>query len=137
MSLETTTVALRLWGNDLDPYAVTALLGCAPSRARRKGDVRRSRVTGQDYVAKTGSWQLMAPDRADGDLDRQAAEVLGKVTSDLSVWRILNERYRCDLFCGFFMGSGNDMVRLSAATSRMVGARGLELVFDIYDAVES
>lgn len=134
MSLETTTAALRLWGDDLDSDAVTALLGCAPSRARRRGDVRSG--TGQNHVAKTGSWQIKASDRAGGDLDGQVAELLAKVTGDLSVWRALNDRYRCDLFCGLFVGSGNDMVYLLAATSRMVGERGLELVFDIYDAVE-
>ena len=32
--------ALRLFGDDLDPDAVTAALGCAPSRGWRKGDRR-------------------------------------------------------------------------------------------------
>ncbi len=132
MPLASTTAALRFRGDDLDPDEVTELLGCAPSRARRKGDVGRGPAT----VARTGSWQLRVAERPGGDLDGQVAGLLGRVTSDLSIWRTLNARYRCDVFCGLFMRSGNDMAYLSAATSRMLGERGLELAFDIYDAVE-
>lgn len=55
-------VTLRIFGDDLVPSEVTALLGCEPTTAYSKGDVRIGSKTGNRYVEKTGRWSLSAED---------------------------------------------------------------------------
>jgi hypothetical protein len=43
-------VRFRVWGDDLGPDTVTAVLGCSPSVAWRKGDQRIGRKTGQIII---------------------------------------------------------------------------------------
>jgi len=52
-------VALYLRGNDLDPAAVTKVLGVSPSRFQCKGE-KRVTSTSREYVAKIGMWGLIA-----------------------------------------------------------------------------
>lgn len=60
------------------------------------------------------------------------AELLGKVTSDIAVWREVAHTCRVDLFCGLFMGSGNDGLSVSLVAERqfrkVVGYRQIPLV---------
>lgn len=75
----------------------------------------------------------MAKETQPEDLDGQVAELLGQVTSNLSVWGNLTARFRVDLFCGWFMGSTNEGVQISSETLLALGQRGIMLSFDIYE----
>jgi hypothetical protein len=125
---------LRLFGDDLNPDEISALLGCEPEEAWRKGD-ERFRRSGEPtgYFRKTGHWRINSGRLEPADLDKQINELLRSVTSDVNVWRSLSERYSMDLFAGIFMSTGNDMLELSASTLAALGNRGISLMFDIYD----
>lgn len=126
-------VCIRLFGDDLDPDEVTALLGAQPTTACRKGDELVGR-TGRVRIAKTGSWRLSATRREPEDLEAQIFELLDQLTQDLRSWSSLTERYRTDLFCGIFMGSFNDGLPISAKALLALGQRGIDLDLDIYEA---
>ena len=129
-------VTLRIIGDALLPDEITRLLGCAPTRARRKGDVIRGKVTGRERIAPTGTWQLEAEARDPADLDRQVNEVLHRVTKDPEVWARLSRAFRLDLFCGLFMERSNEGMALAPSTLAALGGRGIELSLDVYGPVE-
>ena len=112
------------------PEEVTSLLGAPPTRAERKGEGIPTR-TGE-RTARTGGWRLEARATEPENLDAQVSELLGLLTPDLEVWRTLHERYRLDLFCGWFMNENNEAVSISPSTLLALGQRGIELGLDIY-----
>lgn len=132
-----TTAGLRFFGDELDPDRVTERLGCSPSGSQRKGEVIVGRKTGLERIAKTGMWRLRVPDRSPGDLNAQIAELFAMTTDDIPVWHELAASFQADLFVGFFMGGGNEMIEISASTMQEIGRRHLSILFDIYDNPES
>jgi len=133
---ERSTAVLRFFGDDLDPDEVSALLGCNPTSAVRKGDILTMGSTGRTRIAKTGRWSLNAADCGPEDIESQVFAILGGLTGDMDVWRSLSKRFEADLFCGVFMGSGNDGLVLSPKALLALGQRGIALELDIYDSVE-
>ena len=129
-----TTATLRLFGDDLDPDMVSALLGAQPTHSSRKGEARRSKSG--PLVAKTGSWLLSASDQSPGDLEAQIERLLAGLTSDLEVWSDLGRRFRIDIFCGLFMEDGNEGLVLSPRVLGALGERGMEVSLDIYRPTE-
>lgn len=128
-------VTLRFFGDDLVPEQISALLGGRPTVSYHKGQERVGSHTGVVRIAKTGSWRLSAVDRKPEDLEAQIFEILEQLTQDLAVWDSL-ARYQPDLFCGVFMGSGNDGTSISAKALLSMGQRGITLGLDIYDFVK-
>ncbi len=135
-AFETSTATIRFFGDSLDPDEITIRLGCSPSNSARIGEESVGKKTGQRLTAKTGRWLLSSPDKKPANLDVQIQELLAQLTSDLSVWRELTSQCSADLYCGLFMASGNDGVRLSASTLFALGSRGLEICLDVYDPSE-
>ncbi len=121
-------------GDDLDPDEISSLLGGEPTFSQRKGDQIIGKVTKRVRVAKSGMWSISVSDREPGDLDGQIAEILNPLTQDLEIWKDVVSRYRADLFCGLFMGSGNDGLSLSPESLLALGSRGIMIDFDIYNA---
>jgi hypothetical protein len=128
--LARSVAALRIIGDDLVPEEVSSLLGAPPTRAERKGEAIPTK-TGE-RIAKTGGWRLEAMATEPENLDAQVSELLSLLTSDLEVWHTLRERYRLDLFCGWFMNESNEGVSISPSTLLALGQRGIELGLDIY-----
>lgn len=128
-------VTLRFFGDDLQPDEITAMLGARPTAAHHKGQQLTGSQPGAVRSARTGSWRLSALRREPEDLEAQIFEILDQLTSDLAAWQSL-EPFRPNLFCGLFMGSGNDGVSLSPRALLALGQRGIELGLDIYDADE-
>jgi hypothetical protein len=128
MPLRQSTVALRIFGDDLVPEEVSALMGCEPTRSYRKGQLRQA----PSYLAKTGTWLLEAADAEPGDIEAQVVEVLGRVTHDAKVWQQLGERFELDIYCGAFMQTGNEGIELSPQTLLLLGQRGLALGVELY-----
>lgn len=131
--LNKTVATLRFFGDELDPDELTRLLGSVPTTGVRKGGVWLT-TNGTEKIAKSGSWRLESTDQSPGDLDTQVAELLGNLTSDVTVWTDLSERYRADIFCGLFMEDSNEGISLKPSTLTAVGERGLILDLDIYSA---
>jgi len=123
-------VALRLFGDELDPGEVTRLLGCAPTKCARKGDV----IPDPKYhrVERRGRWLLDSACPRTVPLDEQVEALLARVTGDLEVWKDLGRRFKMDLFCGVFMDEENRGFLLEAGLVRKLSDRGLAIGFDIY-----
>jgi hypothetical protein len=133
---ESSVVTFRVFGDDLVPAEISALLGCGPTSAAAKGDVR---VIGNDrvkYVEPTGRWKLCSADRSPEDVASQISELLGRMTSDLAAWKLLGSRYSMDFFCGVFMGSSNDGLVLPPEILLQLTTRGIGLELDIYDCLD-
>ncbi|ASL48723.1 hypothetical protein bAD24_p00060 (plasmid) [Burkholderia sp. AD24] len=130
--LQRSRATLRIAGDELIPDEISHLLGCLPTSSRRKGEEISGKTSGQKHVAISGLWRLTASPREPEDLDGQIDEILIRLTDDLKVWKALSQRYSVDLFCGLFMGCGNEGLSLSARSSKLLGARGIELGLDIY-----
>jgi len=133
---DSSVVSFRVFGDDLVPAEVTALLQCEPTRAFAKGDVRIGKKTGNRYVEKTGRWSVSAADRHPEDISAQIAEILGKLSADPTVWDLLASRFTLDIFCGVFMGSSNDGLEFSPSVLGELSKRGISLCLDIYDKSE-
>ena len=131
-AIDHSVATLRLFGDDLVPDEITALLGASPTESYRKGQELVGSKTGIVRIAKTGSWRLSAARREPEDLEAQILEILGQLTQDLTIWESLT-RYQPNLFCGLFMGSSNDGLPLSAKALLSLGQRGIALGLDIYD----
>jgi Domain of unknown function (DUF4279) len=128
------TATLRIMGDTIVPEAVTRLLGCKPTGAWRKGDVRYGKPTGREDVRRFGMWMLRAEDRESEDLNAQVAEILDRLNADSNVWASLARQYNIDLPCGLFMQRWNEDVSLSPKTLAALGSRGLKLWIDLYNA---
>ncbi len=135
-AIERSVATLRVMGDDLVPEEITRLLGCAPTKAQLKGEVFRNAKSGKERIARFGMWRLNATDREPSDPDAQVAEILGKLSQDLEVWRSLTSSFRTDLFFGLFMKEWNEGLSLSPMTLMALGSRGIEADFDIYGPIE-
>ncbi|WP_371180717.1 DUF4279 domain-containing protein [Xanthomonas sacchari] len=127
-------VSFRIFGDDLVPSEITSLLGCEPTRAFSKGDIRVGVKTGNRYVEKIGQWSLAAEDSYPEDIPAQISKILGNLTEDPAVWASLRSRFTMDFFCGVFMGSSNDGLEFCPAVMGALSSRGISLSLDIYDA---
>jgi len=130
--LDRSVATLRIAGDDLQPAEISAVLGHAASKEQVKGEVFVGKVTGRSRTAKTGMWCLEATDTTPEDLDGQIAELLEKLTGNLSVWAQISTRYEIDLFCGLFMKISNEGLSISAESLKALAERGIELSLDIY-----
>ena len=126
-----TRASIRIFGDDLDPDAISALLGALATSSTRKGETYVSKL-GAVQTARTGRWLLQAAPRQPGDLDSQLVALLSSLTSDAEVWRSLVARFKADIFCGLFIKEMNEGLSLRPETLEMIGSRGLPLGFDIY-----
>jgi hypothetical protein len=103
-------------GEALIPDEITQLLGAAPTESRMKGDVRYRSREGRETIAKDGAWLLSADERTPADVDRQAAEIFGKLTDDLDKWKSLAQRFDVDFYCGWFMKDTNEDIEIAPQT---------------------
>jgi len=127
-------VALRIFGDELDPPEISTLLGATPTAVRKKGDIRTV-SSGQRVVARTGLWEFKAGRRSPGDLDTQVGHLFSLLSPDLTAWQHLAERYECRVDCGLFMRERNESGELRPETLALLVARGVVLTFDIYDPI--
>jgi hypothetical protein len=132
-SVDHSIATLRLFGDELVPEEITAMLGASPSEAYKKGQEIIAPSTGNVRIAKRGSWRLRAARREPEDLETQIFEVLAQLSNDLALWQSLS-RYEPHFFCGLFMSSPNDGMALSPKVLLALGERGIGLGLDIYDA---
>jgi len=71
---------------------------------------------------------------AEIELDQAINQLLDELNPDPAVWKDLNRQFKCDLFCGLFLGEGggNEGFSLVPETLRRLAERGLEVGFDLY-----
>ncbi|WP_243358964.1 DUF4279 domain-containing protein [Fundidesulfovibrio terrae] len=135
--LHRSAATLRIMGDELIPQSITKLLGCEPTSSHTKGQVVGTTSTGKEIVRKSGMWRLEATDCEPEDLNKQVAEILGKLPNDPGVWAQISKQFRMDLTCGFFMNESNEGVVISIETLLALGQRGIELDLDIYGPTQN
>jgi hypothetical protein len=123
--------SLRIFGDDLIADEVSRLLGCSPTEAWTKGQVKVSR-SGKELIRKSGAWFLKVSDSEPENIDGQVSELMAQMTSNLEVWATVAQQYDVDLFCGWFMEVSNEGVSVSVHTLSLLAERGIELSLDIY-----
>lgn len=131
-SIQKSVATLRIFGDCLIPADMSRRLGCSATAFQKKGDVILGKRTGTKRLARTGMWSLHSTDHEPENLDMQIVELLSKVTSDMDLWGDLAQTCRVDLFCGLFMGSGNDGLTVSPDSLAALGQRRIVLALDIY-----
>jgi hypothetical protein len=124
--IDETLAYLRISGDDLDPDAVTAALGSAPTYAFRKGEIYRQRT------AQTGRWVIDAAPSKPSDLDRQITQLLARMNSDIDRWKSITSRHETMFYCSAFMVQTNEGAELTPTTLLALGVRGISLGLDIY-----
>jgi hypothetical protein len=134
-AIKKSTATLRIFGDDLDPQNITQMLGAPPTQGWFKGEKGKHIAgpkAGDVRIAKTGMWRLEALDREPANIDAQIWEIFNQVTTDLTVWQAITEKYCVDLFCGLFMNKSNDSLEISPHSLAALGERGIQICFDIY-----
>lgn len=125
---------LRIWGDELIPDEISRVLGGRPTIAHSKGEeLRVASNPDQVRVARFGSWHLEATASVPEDVNGQVAELLSKLTTDLSVWASIADKFKVDVFCGLFMVESNEGFSLSTEAMSELASRGIEIGFVIYD----
>jgi hypothetical protein len=121
-------VCVAVYGEDLDPAEVSALLGCTPTSSHRRGDRRGPRSP----LYKRGAWLLEVRGTAPEGPEELVAKLLGQLPSDEGVWLKMGERYEVQLRLGIHMTGWNRGFDLSAALVGKVVRLHAKMGFDIY-----
>lgn len=127
-----TILTMRIVGEAVDPDAITARLGLAPTRAHHKGEPISPRVR---RPRPFGVWLLDSPLGRDRPLEEHLDVLLGLLEPRAEALRSLAaEGCPADLFSGHFMQRYNTGIELSPGVLGRVAALGLALDIDIYDS---
>jgi len=124
-----TYATLRIFRDDLDPDAVSSVLGIAPSDRHRKGDTRRS-----GYIEKSGAWFLSSKGHLQSkDVQRHIMWILDQLADRVGILHQLqDEGCSMDIFCYWVSASGQGGPTLSPELMRRLAEAELEVGFDIY-----
>lgn len=134
-AIQDSTVSLRLIGDDLDPEEVTRLLGCAPTRAWRKGDVRE--YSRGQVAQRTGVWYLASDTDRSVPPEEQVRALVAQVPADPAVWEALARRFHIDVFCGIHLDEWNRGCGFGPDLLRRLGEMKAALDLDIYGPDET
>lgn len=127
-AVDETRVSLAIYGDDLDPDAVSAVFGCVPSHCHRKGDQHRQ--TSPPF--STGAWILTVEGKAPHGPSMLIEELLARFPSDPMFWRPLIDRYRMSVRVGIHTEGWNRGFDVTAGAVAALARTGLELGFDLY-----
>jgi hypothetical protein len=126
-------ITLRIFGEQLDPDHISALLGCAPTTAERTGvPISSGRGT---RIPTKGRWSLTVESKdcyEDLDVEDGIKALLERLPSDNELWASLTSMYTVDVFCGIFVASSNRGFGVSSEASRLLSDRHLDIGFDLY-----
>lgn len=125
-------VALRIFGENLEPDEVSALLGCRPTESHHRGDP----LPGDpDHpAAETGSWLLAGEPDSDAEVESQVESLLGRLTADPDEWSSLTTRFSASLLCTLSPEQVDEGFEISPRLARSLAKRGLVIGFAVHDA---
>lgn len=120
-------LTLGIHGPDLEPNEITALLGCTPTSAHRRGEERR-----RSPPYSQGGWLLSVVAKAPVGLDELVRLLFARLPQDSAQWELLATRYTIRVSFGIFVGGWNRGFELSPASLRQLAMLGVPVGFDIY-----
>lgn len=120
-------LTLGIHGDDLDPDEISRVLGCAPSRAHRRGDARRCGIPWP-----RGAWLLSVEAESPTGPEELVHRLLDRLPADAAVWADLRRRYQVRLGFGIFTERWNRGFELSPEAIRRIDALGVGVGFDWY-----
>lgn len=126
--VDETEVCPAVYAEDLDPAAVTALLGCSPTSSHLRGERRSPRSP----LQKGGGWFLNVRGRAPEDPEELSLRLLDRLPRDESTWIKLGELHEVQLRFAIHKTGWNRGFDFSPATVDRVALLHARLVFDIY-----
>lgn len=118
-------LCLRVCGDDLDPAAITRLMGRPPSRSQQKGQAVLDSSGQFKRVARTGSWLLDHPQGAETTIEEGIESLLNGLPDEGRMWAALGERYQVDLLCDVFVRGINRGFGLSPQVLGLLAGRSL------------
>jgi hypothetical protein len=120
-------VSLRIFGDELEPESVSALLGGNPTHSHRKDEV----VDGDALPAATGAWVLETSLSDSAEIEEYVAELFSKLTTDLDEWATLSSQFAVDVRCELEVGESSDGFDLSPRLAAALAERGVVLSFAV------
>lgn len=135
--LNEATASFRVFGPDVDPVDVTALLGMEPSSSRRRGQELSSTTPEGERVprgvAREGGWVLDSACPRLLTLEEHLHALLDRLEPHTDVIAALRRQgFRVDLYCGYFQRSGQGGPTFSPAVLSRLSRLGVELGVDIF-----
>ena len=135
-SCRKTYSTLCIYHDDLDPDRVSERLSLAPTRAQRRGDIRKQ-LKDRTWRYPVGAWFLCSEGVvASKDARRHIDWILDKVQGKEPVLQDLrNVGCRTELRCFWVSAGGSGGPALDPTIMQRLASLGLELQFDFYDTM--
>lgn len=83
-------------------------------------------------IARTGSWLLDQPVRADSTIEEEIDTLLDSLAPEGQAWSTIGERYCVDLLCDVFVRGVNQGFEIEPRVMEMLAKRGITLGVDIF-----
>jgi hypothetical protein len=130
------TVELRIYGETLNPSAITSELGLQPSIVRRAGDSIGTKSYQYALWGYNGSKADDTPIRWKS-LEDGLAFLLTKLDHLKSKVEQYKSQYKIIFWCGHFQSTFDGGPTLSSSMLKRLGDFGIELFIDNYFSIES
>src|SRR5690606_28285796 len=114
--VDESSATLCVYGDDLEPAELSALLGVEPSRSFRRGH----RQTPDSRPAGHGAWFLRVEGTAPFGPNEHLGELLRRLPANPVVWSELRARYQVRISIGIHFDAWNRGFALDAATLAQV-----------------
>jgi hypothetical protein len=126
--VQRTIVTVAIYGAELDPDEVSALLGCSPTEWRHAGD---KQAPGSP-ANKRGAWFLSTEVHAPEGAEEATTTLLRQLPRDDALWKRLSDRFEVQVRYGIFMSGWNRGFELSSASIDGIARLRALMFFDIY-----
>jgi hypothetical protein len=124
-------VSITVFGEAVDPDQVSEALGAAPDRCHRVGEAVSNESSAK---RRQGLWSISTHGSVpeESPVSDHIAALFARVTTDAAVWHELAARHSTRAFIGWFMGDGNEALRVDAGVLEELARRSLHLDIEAY-----
>ncbi len=126
--VDETSVAVAVYGEDLDPIEITRILGCEPTSAHRRGE----RLSDKTSPSPHGAWLLVVRGMAPVEPEELTSSLLQRIPEDESIWIDLAARYDLELRFAFHMNAYSRGFDLSPELIHRIARLHATVGFDIF-----
>jgi hypothetical protein len=125
-------VCFAVYGEELDPDRVTALLGCPPTSSHRRGEQRGPR----NPPFMKGAWLLAVRGRAPRQVEELTVELMDRLPRDEKMLQRVRDVYEVQLRIALHLGGFNEGFELSPGVVEKIAKLRVPVLFDIYADAE-